>query len=269
MTEYYYEDEVEDEPPAPPPARRIRFDPTRERGAEYFVRAHRHSRLVRWLKFGLPLTAAAAVVGFVLVVQFSSDDSDTGGVPAVVTLSGINVESKSLIMEKPNISGFEGTRHAYEVKAIQAIQDLDNPKVITLKEIAARIGIGAGATAMIDAASGVFDSTTKLLVLKGGITLVTTNGYKATFKDARVDLGKGDLASDEPVEISGAEGTINANSIKVVDRGARVTFGGGVHLVLTPDNKPDPVAAPAKAGTAAAGTAPAADAPKPAADGNS
>lgn len=264
MTEYYYEDEVEDRPPVPAPPRRIRFDPTRERGAEYFVRAHRHSRFVRWLKFGLPATAAAAVVGFVLVVQFAPGDADVdAGGPAVVSLSGINVESKSLVMEKPNISGFEGTRHAYEVEAAEAVQDLDNPKVITMKTITARIGIGGGATALIEATKGVFDSTGKTLVLDDGITIETTSGYKAKFQDARIDLDKGNLVSDKPVEISGQEGTINANSINVVDRGARVSFGGGVHLIVIPPDEPD-TAAPA-----AAGTAPAVDGPKPVADGNS
>ena len=233
MTEFYYEDEVEEAPP-PPPARRIRFDPTRERGADYFVRAERHSRLVRVLRIGLPAAAAIAVVGFVLIVRFAPDDTDAAGAAAVISLAGVNIESKSLVMEKPNISGFEGTRHAYEVTAAKAIQDLDNPKVFTLLDISARVGVGSDDTAVIDATRGIYDSTTKSLVLEAGITIETTSGRRATFEDARVDLAAGDLASDKPVTISGSEGTIKANSIRVVDRGKRITFGGGVHLVINP-----------------------------------
>jgi lipopolysaccharide export system protein LptC len=233
MTEYYYEDEVEEAPP-PPPARRIRFDPTRERGADHFVRAERHSRLVRLLRIGLPAAAAAAVVGFVLIVRFAPDDTDAAADAAVISLAGVNIESKSLVMEKPNISGFEGTRHAYEVTAAKAIQDLNNPKVFTLLDINARVGVGTDDTAVIEATKGIYDSTTKSLVLEDGITIETTSGRKATFEDARVDLAAGDLASDRPVTISGSEGTIKANSIRVVDRGKRITFGGGVHLVVNP-----------------------------------
>ena len=239
MTEYYYEDEIEDEPPAPPPARRMRFNPTRERGADYFEHANRHSRLVRALKFGLPVSAVAGIAAFVLVVQFAPGDEDTAGAAAVVSMSSINVDSKSLVMDKPNISGFEGTRHSYEIEAAQAIQDLQNPKLVTMKTITARIGIGSGATATVNATTGKYDAATKSLVLTEGIVLTTTNGYKAKLKDANVDLDKGGMTSDEPVQISGKQGTINANSIKVMDRGAHVIFGGGVHLVLTPSDKPD------------------------------
>ena len=192
------------------------------------------------------------MIGFVLIVRFAPEDADADAAAAVISLAGVNVESKSLVMEKPNISGFEGTRHAYEVTAAKAIQDLNNPKVFTLLDINARVGVGTDDTAVIDATKGIYDSTTKSLVLEDGITIETTSGRKATFEDARVDLDKGDLASDRPVTISGSEGTINANSIRVVDRGKRITFGGGVHLVVNPtEDDPltpsDPATAPPKA----------------------
>ena len=261
MTDYDYEDEtaaVEETAPAAVPARRIRFDPTKERGADYFVRAQRHSRFVRLLRIGLPATALAAVLAFVAIVYVGPGGDSGPGAAAVVTLGTVNVESKSLVMEKPNISGFEGTRHAYEVTAAKAIQDLDNPKVFTLVDISAKVGVGADDTATIDANKGIYDSNSKALTLEDGITIVTTKGRKANFIDAAIDLEKGDLASDKALTISGAEGTITAKSIRVVDRGKRITFGGGVHLVINATEH-DPFAPADPATAAAADKSPPAD----------
>src|SRR5690606_15514486 len=113
MTDYY--DESYDAEAAPqPPGRRIRFDPTRSAKAETYEHARRHSRRVRWLKFALPAAAVAGIAGFFVAMQLSASGTDPA---AVISLAGLNVDSKALVMDKPNISGFEGTRHAYEVAA--------------------------------------------------------------------------------------------------------------------------------------------------------
>jgi lipopolysaccharide export system protein LptC len=259
MTDYYYEDEYEEDPGPPPPARKVRFDPRRDRGADYFDRAHRHSRLVRSLKYGLPALALVSVAGFFLIVQMAPGAMD-GGAAAVISLSGVDVENKSLVMDKPNISGFEGTRHSYEVTAAQAVQNLANSRVVTLNAIAATIGIGGDQTALVKAVTGVLDSTTKIIDLKGGIDLDTTSGYKARLEEATIDFEKGHLVSKKPVKISGKEGTINANAMEVIDRGKRIIFTGGVKVTIIPGDDPEPQQAeaadaeiPARPGTKPAG----------------
>jgi lipopolysaccharide export system protein LptC len=261
MTDYYYEDDIE-QPEAPPPARRVRFDPRRERGADYFDRAHRHSRLVRSLKFLLPAAAVAGTAVFLIIVQLAPGETD-GGAAAVISLSGVDVDTKQLVMDKPNISGFEGTRHAYEVKATEAVQDLANSKVMTMNNVSARVGIGTGETAQIEALTGIIDSTTKVVTLKGGIDLTTTQGHKARLKEATIDFEKGHLVSTTPVKISGKEGTIEANAMEVIDRGKRILFTNGVKVTINPDALPDEPEGEAKAEPAAAAGA------KPKADGNS
>lgn len=233
MSDYLYE---ADEAPAEPAGRRIRFDPTRVRGEDYFTRASRHSRTVRWLKIALPVVAAAGVASFFVAMQLAPNPDE-----AVITLAGVNVEKKSVEMKAPHISGFEGSKRAYEIKATRAIQDLNNPKVVTLEEIVAKFGIGDGTTANVNAAIGVFDGTTKGLTLRDGITLKTSNGYEAKLVEAAIDMEKGHLATEKPVTIKGAEGSISANSMEIVDRGAKIRFGGGVSVTFVPkdDDKGD------------------------------
>ena len=118
--------------------RRIRFDPTQERGTLSYDRAERHSRRVRLLKIGLPTVAVLSIVGFFVVLTW---DSGGDGLPALI-LSGINIESRQITMDKPHISGFDGTKRAYEVHAEKATQELGNAKVVTLETIQARFALG-------------------------------------------------------------------------------------------------------------------------------
>ncbi|WP_421725212.1 LPS export ABC transporter periplasmic protein LptC [Bauldia sp.] len=230
--------------------RNIRFDPTQERGTQHYRQAHRHSRRVRLLKVLLPTLAAIGVLGFVAFVQFAPTPGDV-----VITLSGVNVEDESVTMERPHISGFEGTKRAYEVRATEAIQDLNNPNIVTLHAIKARLGLGDGETANIRAARGIYDGDTKKLTLKDGITLNTTNGYEATFESAQVNVDSGRMTSNKPLEIVTDHGTVRANAMVVRDDGKHVIFKDGVNVVYTPPEDPDePVVAPAEPDTTAAVT---------------
>ena len=222
-------------------ARHIRFDPTKERGDSYFERAERHSRHVRWLKIVLPTVAFLGIAGFLALVQFAPTPET-----AVVSLSGINVELKSVTMKKPHISGFEGTRRSYEVTADHAVQDLNNPKMMTMTTITARIGTGDGGTAHVQAATGVYDGNTSKLRLSDGITVETSDGYKATLQDADIDVDSGKMTSQKPVEIVTDQLTVKADTIEVQDQGKHVWFRNNVTVVYTPKDEPAGDAATAK-----------------------
>jgi lipopolysaccharide export system protein LptC len=217
----------EDAPPAP--AVRIRYNPKRAREGDAFVAAERHSKLVRRLKFILPTLAIAAIAVFWGTARFIPGD-----LASLVAVAGIDAASNSVVMQKPHISGFEGTRRAYEVKADSAVQNLDDPKVVTFKAIVGRFGLDEAGTATVDAALGVYDGNQNTLNLKDGITVQTTTGYAGKFTDAAIDLGKGSLTSSKPIELSTAEGSIRANGVTVTDRGKRIKFTDGVSVTYLP-----------------------------------
>ncbi len=221
--------------------RHIRFDPTKERGDSYFERAARHSRHVRWLKIVLPTVAFLGIAGFLALVQFAPNPET-----AIVSLAGINVESKSVTMTKPHISGFEGTRRSYEVNAAQAVQDLNNPKIVTMTRITARLGTGDGGTARVQAATGVYDGNTNKLRLSDGINVETSDGYKATLQDADIDIDSGKMTSAKPVEIVTDQVSVKADTIEVQDQGKHVWFRNNVTVVYTPKDEPAGDAATAK-----------------------
>lgn len=244
--------------------RNIRFDPTKERGAVYYDKAARHSRHVRWLKIGLPALAVLAVSGFFLVMSLNRGGD---GLPAL-TLSGINLDTREITMDKPHISGFDGTKRAYEVNAAKAVQALGNPKVVNLETIDARFAVAEDVRANLVARAGIYDANTQKLTLDGGIEVTTTNGYSGSLEHADVDIEKGTVFSDTGVLLRGKEGQITADSIEVLDQGKHIFFRGNVKLHFTPpEETASDKAGEADGTTPEAATAPANETSEPAPDG--
>lgn len=227
--------------------RRIRFDPTQERGSGQFERAHRHSRRVRYLKVILPGAAILGILVFLGFVQFAPSLDGT-----VVEMSGVDFEANKVTMRTPQISGFEGTKQAYKITAREAVQDLGNPDVVALHDIAAEVGIGDGNVATIKATTGSYNRKRELLFLEDGITLNTTDGQSAVLEKARVSVKKGQISSDTPVELNAKDLSVKANEMVIEDRGKHIMFRNGVKVTYHPPAEPEPAAAaePAEAAVA-------------------
>jgi len=219
----------------PPPSRprAFRYDPSKVRGDEVYGAARRHSGLVRWLKIVLPALAVAGVVAFVVAIKVVTSD-----IAELFSLAGVAIDTKSLIMEKPHLSGFDGTEHSYEVHAERAVQDLANPKVVRLEEIAAEFGLSSDVRVSLGATAGIFDGNTEILALQDGITVSSTDGYAAKLVSATVNFGEGSLRSENPVEISAAEGLLRSEKVSISDRGKKVVFSGGVSVTYLPPGTP-------------------------------
>jgi lipopolysaccharide export system protein LptC len=216
-----------DEAPARGP--RLRYTPPPVEHEEAYRKATRHSALVRSLKFVLPAIALGAVVAFWATARIIPGD-----LASLVASAGIDPKTNSVVMDKPHISGFEGTRRAYEVRAETAVQGLGDPKVVTFKGIVGRFGMEDGGTATVNAAIGVYDGNHNTLMLKQGITLTTTSGYSGRFTDAAIDLGKGTMTTSNPMEFAMTAGKVAANALDVRDSGKRVIFSNGVSVTYLP-----------------------------------
>lgn len=203
----------------------IRFDPRRSRGEADFERARRHSRLVRSLRFILPAIAVAAVVGFGAAAW-----SVFGDARLLFSLKGLSLDTRSLTIDRPHVSGFKGTAQAYDVEAESAVQDLSNPKIVRLNKIDANFSFAENASAKLAAKTGVYDSDNETLRLADGITVTTTNGYHVSLDDADVNMRTGSLVSRNPVVIDAPTGRITGNRLAVADRGKTIVLDNGVSV---------------------------------------
>ena len=226
-------------PPSPAPAP---DDPAPlSRGGRSYAKARRHSVLVRWLKFGIPAGAAAALAAVVLNAYVNPLSQIPGLTLGTVSLSGTKVA-----MENPRLTGFRKDARPYEVTAKAAFQDIRKPTLIELKDLKGRLNLdGSGATAELSSAGGLFDTTKELLEFGQEIRVTTSRGEDATLRSATVDFKAGTVVSRDPVRISTPNGVVEAEGLHVSDNGATLSFTGRVRTQFTrvpvlPADVPEP-----------------------------
>lgn len=192
-----------------------------------FTRARRHSRVVRFLKVGLPIIAALIVAGGLLAIWLARS------LPDNVSFSGTSIQDGRVVMQDPRMSGVDSRNRPYELIAQRAFQSITGGGV-DLEHVNARIAIDDENTATIDAADGHYDQRGGEMQLSNGIAVKTTNGITIGMDKADIDIAKGVLTGSGPVKIVTPNQTIESKSVRVADGGKILSFGGGVKLTIAP-----------------------------------
>ena len=191
--------------------------------------ARRHSRLVRILRVAIPLAVVAGLTGITLVTYYNPLRM-LNKLP--IDISNLVVSGSKVTMEQPRLSGFTKDARAYEFTADAAAQDLTKPDIVELRNIHAKVEMQDKTTMQMTAVTGIYDTKAETLRLERNIELSSSNGYKGRLSEARVDIRKGTVVSDQPVELEMLQGTLNANRLEIVDSGDLVRFHGGVSMVM-------------------------------------
>jgi lipopolysaccharide export system protein LptC len=197
--------------------------------ARAFRAARRHSRVVRIMRVAIPIVVVAALAVVTLITYYNPLRM-LKKLP--IDISDLVVSGSKVTMEQPRLSGFTNDARAYELSADAAAQDLTKPDLVELRNMHAKVEMQDKTTIEMSAATGLYDSKTETLKLERNILLSSSNGYKGRLSKAMVDIKKGNVVSDEPVEIELLQGTLNAKRLEIVDSGELVRFHGGVTMVL-------------------------------------
>jgi lipopolysaccharide export system protein LptC len=205
--------------------------PTAARPKAVISGARRHSRRVRILRKAVPAILVLSLGGLVAANYLN---------PArwlrVPTEFGTLVISGSKItMEAPRLAGFTKDQREYEVTATSASQDTKNPTIVEMKEISGRIDMEDKSKVTLTAVEGVYDTKADLLKLSQEILIVSTAGYQGRLIEAEVEVKKGRIVSEKPVQLKMPQGTLDANRMEVTETGSVIRFEGGVVMMLTPE----------------------------------
>lgn len=189
-----------------------------------FGRAERHSRVVRRLKFLLPLTALT-IAGVFIVYSY------------VLPPEGVSVGAESaafsegkLVMANPKLEGFTKDNKPYSMTATRATQEFDQQGIVDLEGISARMPIEAGNWAQVEAETGIFDRTANTIQLNTNVMVTTTDGMVAKLHTAFLDIDKGTLKSDDPVDIQMKGSRITSDAMTVLENGRVVVFDRRVRM---------------------------------------
>ncbi|WP_413813582.1 LPS export ABC transporter periplasmic protein LptC [Mesorhizobium sp. Root157] len=196
--------------------------------AAAFGRAQQHSRRVRRLKFVLPLVALAIMIAFPIYSYLVTP------VTVVVKTDDSAFSDGKLVMANPKLEGFTKHNLPYAMTAVRAIQEVSKESVIALEGISARLPIDAETTAVVDASTGIYDREKNTLDLNSAITITTTDGMVAKLKSAFLDMGKGNMKTTEPVDISRAGSRITSQAMSVEDNGKVLIFEKRVRVNIDP-----------------------------------
>jgi lipopolysaccharide export system protein LptC len=204
-----------------------------------FAIAARHSRMVRILRIAVPTVVVLAMAGVVAISIFNPFRALMKQLP--VDMDNLVVSGSKITMESPHMSGFTPDQRPYEVWAKTATQDLNDPDHVELKTLRAKVLQEDRSTVIMEARTGLFDTKAQLLDLRKDIFLQSSTGYEARLSQALLDIGKGNVTSEEPVDVKLLNGTLTADKLRITEKGALVRFEGHVVMNLIMDS-PDPAA---------------------------
>ena len=196
--------------------------------AKAFARAKRHSRLVAFLKFFLPLSALAIVAVFGLIAVKAR-------LAPGIEVAGIALEGDRIVMESPRLNGVTGDNSPYTVEARRALQLVSDVNDLELEDITAQIPFGDGVTAQVLAPKGHLNNSSQVLNLRGGFRLTSSDGMVAKLEDAEIDFGAKTLKTAMPVDIKRPGTHIQADSLIISDGGSKLVFERRVRMTLQPD----------------------------------
>ncbi len=147
-------------------------------------------------------------------------------------IAGVTVEDGRLVMANPRLDGFNDDRRRYEMTASRALQKISDATSVDLEEIAAKLPSGSAAWAMVEAARGTMTKADNMLRITSPALVKTTDGLIARLKSGRFDISRGDITSDEPVEVDRPNMKITADRMSRTDGGDVMVFEQRVRVVI-------------------------------------
>ena len=203
---------------------------SRRSDVEHAVRvAGRHSVAVRVVRIGLLIAVVIALTGLVLNTYFKPMQI----FEKLPSVSGkLAVQGSKITMELPRIAGFTRDQRAYELNAETAVQDIAKPDIVELQNLRAKMELQDKDVVQVTANAGTYNTKADKIVLRDQIVVTSQQGYKAVLREAAVEMKKGNVISEQPLEITLPNGTLKANRLEIIDSGDVIRFERGVVLDL-------------------------------------
>ena len=204
------------------------------RHSEAPVRDDRYSRRVAFLKLVLPaigLTLLLLVAGWPRLAPLL--ESVRLDFPAIDLR-----EARELRMTNPRYAGLDRYNRPYVVTAAIGRQVPDRNDVMALERPKAEMKVHGGASVVVTAATGIYQSQAQLLDLFEDVNLVHEDGTRFVTQRAHLDL------SDNTAEGHGPSGDIAGEGFRVLSKGDTIIFTGRSNLLLKGTNPSRTAAAP-------------------------
>lgn len=189
--------------------------------------AERYTRFVTLMKRALPI-AALVLLAAVAVYVFQPRQQDR----MAMTFERVGEVANDLAMVKPRLSGSDAKGNPFVITADRAVQESRNSRRARLENVDADMTLDKERWLNATAAKGLFDADARTLVLDGGISVFSDNGYELHTKSAHFDLKKGFVRGEQKVSGQGPLGTISADQFEVDKATQQIRLKGNVHTTF-------------------------------------
>jgi lipopolysaccharide export system protein LptC len=194
-----------------------------------------HSRLVAWLKVLLPLAALAILSSLFLVSRGIDPES-------AIPYSDVDVAARldEPRLTAPVFTGMTDDGAAVTVTAADMRPLAGRPGRGTARRLTVRLEAASGTVTTLEAETAWMDTATEEVVLGGGVTVVTSTGYRLTAPDMQGSIARTDLLATGGVAGDSPFGPVSARMMQITPDptvpGSHVLdFKGDVRLIYRPD----------------------------------
>jgi lipopolysaccharide export system protein LptC len=184
----------------------------------------RRSRLIHFMRKALP----AAIIA--ILVLLAGWTLSRGIMARIGDLKGLL--GGAIHMTNAQFHGRDDQDRAYVVDAKEASRDDFDPNRFYLVDPRMVFDAENVRDSHISADQGVYRKDTRILNLRGNVSLRDPSGDDFKTETAIVDTAHSTIAGQGRVVGTGPTGAIRAESFTVYDQGQRVVFRGNVHSVV-------------------------------------
>jgi lipopolysaccharide export system protein LptC len=225
MSDYAYSRRPEHAPASGRNPRRQGADPR----LQGYGRAVRHSSRVRFLRRVLPVVALGILM-LAGVIAWLDPFRIVRDFP--IDVMKLSIKDNKLVMDAPKLSGFTKDGRGYNITATSAAQDLSKTNIVELEGIKANFTLTNNGMTELTAVKGLYDAKGDFVRLTEGITIRSTAGYEGKLEEAYIEVKRGYIITEKPVDITFNNGSVRSNRMEVFDNGARAIFEGNVTVML-------------------------------------
>jgi lipopolysaccharide export system protein LptC len=141
-------------------------------------------------------------------------------------------EARELQMVNPRYAGLDRYNRPYVVTAAIGRQVPDRDDVMALERPKAVMTVHGGASVVLTAATGIYQSHTQLLDLFTDVNLIHENGTRFVTQRAHINLSDNTAEGHDPIQGHGPSGDITGQGFRVLSKGETIIFTGESHLLF-------------------------------------
>jgi lipopolysaccharide export system protein LptC len=141
-------------------------------------------------------------------------------------------DARELRMVDPRYAGIDRLNRPYVLTAGTARQMPGQDDLMSLDRPRGQLIAHGGAKVVLTAASGVYQTQSRLLDLFGNVTLTRDDGTRFVTQAAHLDLAAETANGHDRVSGHGPSGNITAEGFRILDKGDTIIFTGRSHLLL-------------------------------------